>query len=177
MRLTTTTTRAAFGTVLLAGLTFAHTAATAGMFKSSPCNVPALRESILQQVNAVRARGYNCGGQAFGAARPVSWNNQLHTAADVHSRDMADNNYFSHKSLSGTRAYQRVEAQGYKWADVGENIAAGDFDVRGVMQGWLDSPSHCKAIMEPAYAEMAVSCASRPGTTYGNYWTLVLARR
>lgn len=177
MRLTNSPIRAVSGTVLLAGLTLAHSVATAGYFKSSPCNVPGMRESILQQVNAIRARGYNCGGQAFGAARPVSWNGQLYSAADMHSRDMADNNYFSHKSLSGTRAYQRVEAQGYKWSDVGENIAAGDFDVRGVMQSWLNSPSHCKAIMDPSYAEMAVSCMSRPGTTYGNYWTLVLARR
>jgi uncharacterized protein YkwD len=177
MRLTSTITRSAGAAVLLAGLTLAHTVASAGVFKASPCNVPALRESILQQVNAIRARGYTCGGQTFGAARPVIWNDKLHSAADVHSRDMAENNYFSHKSLSGTRAYQRVEAQGYQWADVGENIAAGDFDTSGVMQSWLASPSHCKAIMEPAYAEMAVSCASRRGTTYGNYWTLVLARR
>lgn len=152
--------------------------ASASSFKSSaPCDVPGVRQSILQQVNAVRARGYNCGGQVFGAARPVNWNEQLASASSAHSADMAQNNYFSHQSLRGTRAYHRVEAQGYKWRSVGENIAAGDYSIEGVMQGWLNSPAHCKAIMDPAYAEMGVACMARPGTTYGNYWTMVLGRR
>lgn len=155
-----------------------HSYAAAATFKTSlPCPVPGMREAILQKVNAVRARGYNCGGQSFGSARPVSWNGQLESAAALHSSDMASNNYFSHVSLKGTRAQHRVDAQGYKWSSVGENIAAGDFTVDGVMQGWLNSPLHCSAIMDPGYVDMAVACVSRPGTTYGDYWTMVFGRR
>ena len=55
--------------------------------------------------------------------------------------------------------------------------AAGDSTAQGVMQGWLQSPNHCRAIMDPAFAEMAVACMARPGTTYGTYWTMVLGRR
>lgn len=152
-------------------------AQAASAFKTAPCDVPQLRQSILQQVNTVRARGYNCGGQTFGSARAVNWNDQLFSAAAVHSMDMADHNYFSHRSLKGARALERVDAQGYKWSSVGENIAAGNTDVPGVMQNWLNSPEHCKAIMEPGYADIAVACMARPGTTYGTYWTMVLARR
>ncbi|MBA2675375.1 CAP domain-containing protein [Ramlibacter sp.] len=146
-------------------------------FSGAPCNVPGMRAAILQQVNAVRATGADCGGERFGAARTVGWNEQLFTAADVHSRDMAASNYFSHESLRGTRAYQRVEAQGYRWKSVAENIAAGDFTVRGVMDAWMQSDGHCRNIMDPGYTEIAVSCVSRPGTTYGDYWTMVLARK
>lgn len=144
---------------------------------AAPCNVPGMRVAILQQVNAVRAAGADCGGRRFGAARALGWNEQLFSAADGHSRDMAVSNYFSHESLRGTRAYQRVEAQGYRWKSVAENIAAGQFDVKGVMDAWMHSEGHCRNIMDPAYAEVAVSCASRPGTAYGDYWTMVLGRR
>lgn len=152
--------------------------AAAATFKSStPCEVPGMREALLQKVNAVRARGYNCGGQFLGNARPVSWNAQLESAAATHSMDMAANNYFSHQSLKGTRAQHRVEAQGYNWSSVGENIAAGEFSVDGVMQGWLNSPSHCRALMDPTYVDIGVACMSRAGTTYRDYWTMVFGRR
>lgn len=165
-------------TAALASVLMVHSLAQAGPFKASaPCEVPGLRDAILQQVNAVRARGYNCGGQVFGPADGVRWNEQLASAAALHSTEMAENNYFSHRSLSGTRVSQRAQAQGYKWRAVAENIAGGDSTVQGVMQGWLQSPSHCQAILEPAFAELAVACMARAGTTYGTYWTMVLGRR
>ncbi|TWO65028.1 CAP domain-containing protein [Caenimonas sedimenti] len=144
---------------------------------STPCEVPGLREAILQQVNAVRARGSNCGGQVYGAARAVAWNDQLVSAASGHSRDMADRNYFDHRSLSGTEPAHRVDAVGYKWRGVAENIAAGQFDAHSVMRGWLNSPGHCSNIMDPKFTEIGVACAARAGTVYGGYWTMVLARR
>lgn len=165
-----------------AALAFAlvlQTTAHAGaVFKSSPCNLPGLREAMLQQVNAVRARGYDCGGERFGAASAVAWNAQLFSTAAAHSRDMAEHNYFAHESLSGTRAGERADAQGYKWRSVGENIAAGeDFTAATVMQGWLKSPGHCRNIMNPQFDEIAVACEARGGTAYGKYWTMVLGRR
>ena len=78
------------------------------LIKSSPCEVAGLQQAILQQVNAVRARGHDCGGERFGAARSVAWNQQLFATATAHSRDMAANNYFAHESLSGTRAGDRA---------------------------------------------------------------------
>lgn len=144
---------------------------------SSPCAEPGLREAILQHVNAARARGASCGGQFFGPARPVAWNQQLVSAASGHSRDMAENNYFDHHSLRGTRPAQRVQATGYKWRSVAENIAAGMLDSRSVMKNWMDSPGHCVNIMDAKYTEIGVACIARPGTTYGEYWTMVLARR
>lgn len=180
MRFSSSSTSAARGLAIAAAALslFVQSHAWAASWKVSvPCEVPGMRQAILQQVNAVRARGYNCSGQAFGTARPVGWNEQLFSAAAVHSTDMANNNYFAHRSLSGTRVLERAEAQGYKWQSVGENIAAGDTNVPGVMQSWLNSPKHCQAIMDPEYVDVAVACMSRPGTTYGTYWTMVLARR
>lgn len=163
---------------VLSAAVLAHSFAAAGAFKfSSPCDVPGLREAVLQQVNAARARGANCGGQSFGAARPVSWNDQLTTAATGHSKDMAERNYFEHASPEGRGVSQRASASQYNWKSVGENLAAGDTTVNDVVRGWMQSPDHCTNIMEPAFADMGVACMQRPGTQYGTYWTMVLGRR
>src|SRR6478736_5570338 len=83
---------------IAAAVLLAQSVATAGTMKfSTPCD-PGLREAILQQVNAVRARGFNCGGQSYGAARAVAWNDRLVAAAFGHSSDMAERNYFDHHS-------------------------------------------------------------------------------
>jgi uncharacterized protein YkwD len=150
----------------------------ASPFKSSPCEVPGMRELVLQQVNAVRARGYSCGGQRFGSTQSVAWNGQLYNAATGHSRDMAENNYFSHADRRGGQAEHRADAVGYKWSTVGENIAAGEqYKADTVVAGWLGSTAHCRNIMDPEYNEIGVACVARPGTTYGSYWTMVLGRR
>lgn len=152
--------------------------AAAAPSPASSCDVPGLRDTILRQVNAVRARGASCGGRRFGAAGSVAWNERLAAAAAGHSRDMAQNDYFSHDSLRGTQASHRADAQGYRWLAVGENIAAGeDFRDSNVVAGWMNSPAHCNNIMDPEYSEVAVACVARPGTTYGRYWTMMLGRR
>ena len=162
-----------------AAVFLAHSCAIAASpYKSAPCEVPGMRELILQQVNAVRARGYNCGGQRFSAAQPVAWNGQLYSAAATHSRDMAENNYFAHASQRGDQAEERVSAVGYNWGSVGENIAAGQqYTADTVVGGWLGSTGHCRNIMDPDFKEVAVACIARPVTTYGSYWTMVLGRR
>jgi uncharacterized protein YkwD len=162
--------------VALAVALLSH-ASFAAVFKAKPCEVPGLREAILQQVNQVRANGYRCGSQSFGSARAVNWNPQLQSAAEAHSQDMAENNYFEHHNRRGQEAADRVDAAGYRWRSVAENIAAGNTSVQDVMKSWLNSAGHCVNIMDPGHQEIAVTCVARPGTTYGTYWTMVLARR
>jgi uncharacterized protein YkwD len=163
--------------VALAVALLSHAVASAAVIKAKPCDVPGLSGAILQEVNQVRAQGYRCGGQAFGVARPVSWNPQLQAAAAGHSQDMAENNYFEHRNLRGEQPAQRVDAAGYRWRSVAENIAAGDTNVQAVMKSWLNSAGHCMNIMDPASQEIGVTCMTRPGTAYATYWTMVLARR
>jgi len=178
MRPTKSTQAVARSSAIVAAAFLVHSFAQAGgVFKAAPCEMPGMRQAVLQHVNQVRARGFDCGGEAFGPAQPVAWNDQLVSAAAGHSEDMAEHNYFAHENLRGVRAPQRVDAVGYKWRSVGENIAAGAFTARTVMSGWMDSPSHCRNIMNPKYTEIGVACIAKPGTTYGEYWTMVLARR
>lgn len=141
------------------------------------CGLSGFRADLMAQINLARQTARTCGTQAMPAVAPLGWNDALFSAAARHARDMADNNYFSHTSLDGRTLGQRVTAEGYNWRAVGENIAAGPGSVSAVMQGWLDSPGHCRNIMGSVFTEVAVSCVARSGSRYGRYWVMVLGTR
>jgi len=156
----------------------ASSPASGGTTTASTCGLRDFRASLLARINQVRATGANCGSDGvFGAAPPLAWNDLLTTAADGHSKDMAARNYFSHTSADGRTLADRVNATGYAWASLGENIAAGYIGVNAVMDGWIASPGHCANLMNAGFAEVGVACV--PGAaadTYPTYWTMDLGR-
>jgi uncharacterized protein YkwD len=90
---------------------------------------------------------------------------------------MVTANFFSHTGSNGSTLAQRVNATGYAWSSLGENIAAGQTSVNSVVDGWIASPGHCANIMNPAFVEMGLACV--PGTSsnpYPTYWTMDLAQ-
>lgn len=125
---------------------------------------------ILKEINEARAVPRTCGTQAFAAAAPVTWNGYLAGAARAHASDMAERAYFDHVTPEGRTPAQRAEAAGYTgWQEIAENIAAG-YTLGNVTQGWLDSPSHCKTLMDPTLKEVGVGYLYKPGSKYGTYW-------
>lgn len=144
---------------------------------TSDCGISHLRDSVLKQINSARAAARSCGPRHMRAARPLVWDRALAEAAEQHSVDMTVRRYFDHASPDGKRVTQRVVAQGYRWRIVGENLAGGDTTVAGVMAGWLHSPEHCENLMNPAYADVGVSCVRQLGSQWGTYWTMVVATR
>ena len=145
---------------------------------TATCNLPDFQTSLLARVNQARAAGANCGSEGtFGPAGPVAWNDPLTQAATGHSQDMQAQNYFSHTSLDGRTLAQRVDATGYRWSALGENIAAGQPTVGEVVDAWMGSPGHCANIMKADFADMGVACVpGGPGNTYITYWTMDLGR-
>jgi len=140
------------------------------------CNLPSFQQEILDRVNQARAAGRSCGTTYYGPAPALAWNTNLFNAASAHSTDMAANNYFSHTSLDGRNAGQRITGAGYAWSAYGENIAAGQTSVQSVVDGWLASPGHCANIMNPVYADIGTACVASSTSSYPTYWTMDLAR-
>ncbi|MEL6113957.1 CAP domain-containing protein [Photobacterium sp. SP02] len=134
-----------------------------------------MADEMLTAVNAARAQGQTCGGTWMPAVAPLTWDATLEQTAFLHSSDMANYDYFSHTGLDGSSPSQRVTEQGYSWKTVGENIAAGQKTVSAVMQGWLESPGHCKNIMNGSFTQMGAASDTNSGSTYGIYWTQVFA--
>ncbi len=124
--------------------------------------------SFLQQINAVRAEGCNCGGRKYAPAPAVTWNQKLENTAAAHSSYMLRSRQLTHRGRNGMMPEKRVAASGYQWSYVAENIAMGQQSTRQVIQSWLQSPQHCRNIMSRNVTEIG---AARSGA----YWTLVLA--
>ncbi|MGH6626726.1 MAG: CAP domain-containing protein [Burkholderiaceae bacterium] len=170
-----------------AGNTAAQTASPASatglivLDASTSCDIAGFKDSTLQQINAARAEARNCGTLGMPvfmpAAPALAWNDILFSAAARHGRDMAQQNYFAHTSLDGRTPDQRVSAEGYVWQAIGENLAAGYTSIDSVIAGWLSSPGHCRNLMDPVFADVAVSCVQQAGTTFGTYWTMELGKQ
>jgi uncharacterized protein YkwD len=143
---------------------------------TTSCSIPNFRETFLQVINAARTSGRTCGAEAFAPTAPLAWNDRLFSAAARHSLDMAARDYFSHLSPDGTNFLQRVAAEGYTSSPLAENIGAGYGSVNAVMASWLSSAVHCRNIMQPVFADVALACVYQPGTRWGNYWTMELGR-
>jgi uncharacterized protein YkwD len=122
---------------------------------------------VIELINIERA---NAGLSALSAQ------GQLGSAAQLHSADMACNNYFSHTGLDGSSSGDRAQRQGYGSGFVGENIAAGYSSPESTVKGWMNSPGHKANILNVDYTEIGVGYAFGGNSDYGSYWTAVFAR-
>lgn len=128
------------------------------------------QDELLNHINEVRTRGCRCGRRSYPAAPPLRWNEKLETAARRHARDMSRNDFFDHRGSDGSDIGDRISAAGYRWGAVAENIAWGDLTPETVIEGWFDSPGHCRNLMNPDYEETGVAWE-------GKYWVQKLGSR
>jgi uncharacterized protein YkwD len=135
----------------------------------------AVSARVLKLVNDARSQPRRCGGDWFPAAKPLTLNATLGRAALQHSMEMAQYAYMEHEGRDGSTPAQRVARAGYEWADVGENVAAGQDTADAVMVSWLASAGHCANIMNARFTEMGVASAVNARDDYGVYWTMSLA--
>ncbi len=145
---------------------------------AADCSLNDFAAAALARINQLRAAGASCGTRGtFAPTTALSWSPLLTQAGAAHSQDMATLNYFSHNSADGRDLADRVNATGYAWNTLGENIAAGFASVNLVMDGWTASDGHCANLMNPDFTEVGMACV--PGTAssvYNTYWTMDLGR-
>lgn len=122
------------------------------------------KDVLLSLVNKVRQSGCTCGTTIMPPVGTLVWNDLLSDAAYVHSKDMFNENYFSHTAKNGSNPGMRITNAGYVWRTYGENIAKGYANEQAVMSAWLSSEGHCKNIMTAAFREMGAGRES-------SYWT------
>lgn len=175
---TGTTTGTTSGTTSTTGTTVTTTSpeVVAGASTDGTCGLPDFQAEMLRLVNEARAAGRTCGARgSFAPAAALAWNEKLTIAAAGHSADMAARNYFDHVSADKRSFVQRIEATGYDWRRLGENIAAGQTTVAKVVAGWLGSDGHCANVMDPQLTQVGVACMPGSASTkYSHYWTMDL---
>ncbi len=97
---------------------------------------------------------------------------RLAAAARSHAAEMAEKGYFAHRSPTKGRARpaDRVAAEGYAWASVGEVLARGDVPPRAILEAWWASPAHHRALLLGDVDEAGVA-------RVGEFWVAVFARK
>lgn len=129
-------------------------------------------EAALAETNRYRAMGASCDGEAFAPAPALEMDEVLLTAARLHSSDMGERGFFDHDNPDGLSPFDRIAAVGFEGASPwGENIAAGQTTPEEVVRGWMESPGHCRNIMNADYRVIGLGYAFVEGSPFGHYWT------
>lgn len=86
---------------------------------------------------------------------------ELSVVSRLHSQDMFDNKFFSHKSTDNKNLGERLNAAQIPFAKAGENIAAKYVDPVAAVEGWLNSTSHREALLDPEYSHIGVGVVQK----------------
>lgn len=121
-----------------------------------PRSTPTLAGQVLALVNDERDKA---------GCDPVTEESHLDKAAQGHSDDMSERDYFSHDTPEGESFADRITAAGYPQPGA-ENIAKGATSADQVMQMWMNSSGHRKNILNCSLKKLGVGVA-----TDGWYWT------
>jgi uncharacterized protein YkwD len=126
-----------------------------------------LKRKMLIEINRMRMSGCNCGTDTIPPINLLAWDEALTNAATQHTLDMSIKNFLNHIGSDGSTPAMRANEAGFTGLYIGENIARGYSSVDDVVEGWKNSPPHCRTIMNFRFQYMGVA-------TNNQYWTLVL---
>lgn len=135
----------------------------------------ALAEQVVDKVNEVRSQARLCGDLHMDAAPPLRWDARVAYAALLESEWMLEMNRFDHAWETGELVWDRFDMVGYSWSKADENIAAGFRTLDEAIVAWIESPSHCKAMMRADIQDIGLAVV--PGhkhSRYRSYWTMAL---
>ncbi|MEC7987959.1 MAG: CAP domain-containing protein [Myxococcota bacterium] len=139
---------------------------------SWPDDWASVESDMLSEVNARRAEGATCDTDYYPPTHPLEMNEYLRLAARLHSYDMGTQNYFEHTGLDGRSPGERVEDVGFPGAGpVGENISGGYSTAAESVEGLMNSPGHCRNIMDPDYHVIGIGYFVEPNSDLVRYWT------
>ncbi|PSB11896.1 CAP domain-containing protein [Pleurocapsa sp. CCALA 161] len=102
-------------------------------------------------------------------ADPLSINEQLDQAADLHSQDQASLDNMSHTGSNGSDFGTRIQEEGYQFSTAAENVAAGQIDAADVMASWMGSDGHRANILNADFEDIGIGSAT--GDDGSIYWT------
>jgi uncharacterized protein YkwD len=125
---------------------------------------PALDEEELAFLNIINEYRME-NGRGVLAPSPT-----LTDAADGHSFDMGERDFFDHTNLDGQNPSARCQEAGYP-ESCGENIFGGRQSAAEAFQWWRKSPGHNENMLRPEYGAIGIGRAFVDGSEWGWYWT------
>ena len=89
---------------------------------------------------------------------------------------MAQQRFFAHRGPRGDTPRDRITATEYRGNAWGENIAAGQRTPKEVVRAWMESPGHCKNILNSLFTEIGISFVFDQKSPYKTYWVQAFGR-
>lgn len=105
---------------------------------------------------------------------PLTLNEKLNKAAQLHSDDQALRKVLSHTGSDGSDMQKRAGAQKYNWRRIAENVAQGPKTAKDVFKDWVASETHQKLIVGN-YSDVGIGLAIASDGT--RFWTMLLGRQ
>ena len=161
--------RAAFLTALLV-LRSGCNIPSAPAPRSSPLQSPGrpTPDDPLRQLELKVFAGTNRERQLHGLPQ-LAWSEPLARQARLHSTNMMERGFFSHKDPIRGELSPRLNSAGIRWSRIAENI----FRERGLedppgaaVDGWMRSPAHRQNLLDPLFTHTGVGIAISPDTEY-----------
>lgn len=120
-------------------------------------------QTMLNSINSYRNQN---------GLRSLNLDQRLNAASVSHSQDQANRCTMSHDGSNGSKAWERMAQQGYRWSNAAENVAAGQTSVDAVMTSWWNSPGHRANILNADVKDVGFGKAVNNGcANYKTYWT------
>jgi uncharacterized protein YkwD len=140
------------------------------MVPAAQARVSRAERAVIKRVNNLRAQH---------GLRGLHGDPRLARAADAHSRDMLQANFFAHESSNGASAYTRIRR--YRRSNlIGETLAyqpiAGNTSPAAIVRMWKHSPGHFAVLTTGRFRRIGV--AKRRGVLFGQkvtVWTADLS--
>jgi uncharacterized protein YkwD len=150
------TAAAALATLVLLGSAEAAPACT-GASDALPTTYDAAVRA-LPQVRATIACLVNRERTARGLRR---WraDARLDNAAQLRANDLVTRRYFDHLGPTGDGAARDLAAQGFRFAEAGENLVRGFDTPEASVRAWLSSRAHCSILLDPALTRVGTGVA------------------
>ncbi len=124
--------------------------------------IDGMEKMVFYLVNATRAK--------FGQPTLI-WSDLASLSGYIHSKDMADNDYFSHTNLEGQEPWDRMVDVGIDYYYAAENLSGGYNTPFDIHFGLMNSPGHRVNILSPNPSHLGVGIYYDYNSTYRIYTT------
>lgn len=102
----------------------------------------------------------------------LTYNEDLEEAAKLKAENMFKENYWAHYGPAGETPWQFILESGYQYEYAGENLAKNFLFSDGIVEAWMNSPTHKENLLRNDYTEVGFAVVN--GVLNGEETTLVV---
>lgn len=113
--------------------------------------------------------GYINADRKTNGLSPLTLNQALCNGAYQKSKDMAENNYFSHTSPTYGSPFAMMQSLGISYSAAGENIAL-NTSVKGAYDTFMNSSGHRANILSQSFGKVGLGFYQKGNSLYVTQW-------